>query len=48
MTSFQVQLEEAKEFQGSLEAQHAAVSSIANFILVDTEEADSIEDQLAG
>jgi hypothetical protein len=42
------QLQEATEFQASLEAQHAAVSSIANFILVDTEEADSIEDQLAG
>ncbi len=31
-----------------LEAQHAAVSSIANFILVETDDADSIEDQLAG
>ena len=32
----------------SLEAQHAAVSSIANFILVETDDADNIEDQLAG
>ena len=42
------QLQEALEFQAGLETQHAAVSSISNFIVVDTEDSDSIEDQLAG
>ena len=43
-----VQLRELDELQGDLENQHTAVSAISNFILVESEDAVNIEDELAG
>ena len=42
------QLREVELLQEDLESQHAAVSAISNFILVESEDASSIEDQLTG
>ena len=42
------QLREVDDLQGDLENQHTAVSAISNFILVESDEAINIEDELAG
>ena len=42
------QLREVERLQQDLENQHAAVSAISNFILVESEDATNIEDQLTG
>ena len=42
------QLGTVQQLQRDLENQHAAVSAIANFILVESEDETNIEDELAG
>ena len=47
-TGVELQLREVERLQQDLENQHAAVSAISNFILIESEEATNIEDQLTG
>ena len=42
------QVDEVGKLQADLEDQHAAVTAISNFILVESEEASNIEDELTG
>ena len=42
------EVSEVERLQGDLEDQHAAVTAISNFILVESDEATNIEDELTG